>query len=284
MNTSGLIPIQTQYNIPGPEQSRITFDVTLVQRKQPQPLILFCHGFKGFKDYGAWNQMAEFIALQGFICLKMNFSHNGVSPNDLTDLSDEKSFSKNTISLELKDIDLVLSWIEDKNSDLKDYFNGKVFAIGHSRGATTLLIKTLNDSRINALAMWAPAADFSRFVEDPDHQWSKLGYRYILNQRTGQKWKLNYGFVEDYLEHESELDPKRNIAKFDKPLFIVHGTEDETTSIEDSRTMFNFVQHAVMIELEGAGHTFGSAHPWVEEEMPEFLHEAVEETLEFFLM
>ena len=42
-------------------------------------LIIFCHGFKGFKDWGPWNLVAEHFAKAGFFFIKFNFSHNFVN-------------------------------------------------------------------------------------------------------------------------------------------------------------------------------------------------------------
>ena len=41
------------------------------------PLIIFCHGYKGFKDWGAWPLLSEALAASGFVVIKFNFSHNG---------------------------------------------------------------------------------------------------------------------------------------------------------------------------------------------------------------
>ena len=50
-------------------------------------LVVFCHGFKGFKDWGAWHLVAEKFAQDGFIFLKFNFSHNGIGQEDLQSLT-----------------------------------------------------------------------------------------------------------------------------------------------------------------------------------------------------
>ncbi|HEX9827331.1 MAG TPA: hypothetical protein VGA80_12080 [Flavobacteriaceae bacterium] len=45
--------------IGGQHQKPILLDVCYFNNSIPKPIIVFCHGYKGFKDWGAWNLMAE---------------------------------------------------------------------------------------------------------------------------------------------------------------------------------------------------------------------------------
>ena len=65
------------FTIDGKHQKPIVTDVFFEETKQPKPVVIFCHGYKGFKDWGAWNMMAEAFAKAGFFFIKFNFSHNG---------------------------------------------------------------------------------------------------------------------------------------------------------------------------------------------------------------
>jgi len=40
----------------------IVTDVFYNQTNYKKPIVIFCHGYKGFKDWGAWNLMAESFA------------------------------------------------------------------------------------------------------------------------------------------------------------------------------------------------------------------------------
>ena len=59
-------------------------------------LIIFCHGFMGFKDWGAWNLVQTFFVNQGFGFAKLNLSHNGGTVTEGFDFPDEEAFAKNT--------------------------------------------------------------------------------------------------------------------------------------------------------------------------------------------
>ena len=58
-------------------------------------LVVFCHGFKGFKDWGPFNTMAKSFANENFFFLKFNFSHNGTSVDDPCNFIDLESFGNN---------------------------------------------------------------------------------------------------------------------------------------------------------------------------------------------
>ena len=51
----------------------------LTYKKDSKNLVVFCHGFKGFKDWGCWNLVANLFAENDLKFLKFNFSHNGVT-------------------------------------------------------------------------------------------------------------------------------------------------------------------------------------------------------------
>ena len=52
--------------IRGKHQKPIVSDVFFKETGQPKKVIIFCHGYKGFKDWGAWNLMAESFSNAGF--------------------------------------------------------------------------------------------------------------------------------------------------------------------------------------------------------------------------
>ncbi|RZK32728.1 MAG: dienelactone hydrolase, partial [Hymenobacter sp.] len=57
-----------------------------------KPVIVFVHGFKGFKDWGHFPLLARFFAEQGFVFIKLNLSHNGVVVGGTGDLEDLEAF------------------------------------------------------------------------------------------------------------------------------------------------------------------------------------------------
>ena len=73
-------------------------------------LIIFTHGFKGFKDWGHFNLMSEQFANAGFDFLKFNFSHNGGTMEEPIDFPDLEAFGNNTFSIEQDDLNRVINF------------------------------------------------------------------------------------------------------------------------------------------------------------------------------
>ena len=57
-------------------------------------LIVFIHGYMGFKDWGAWNNLSNYFTENGFGFSKFNLTHNGTTiaaPYDFKDLEQTKA-------------------------------------------------------------------------------------------------------------------------------------------------------------------------------------------------
>ena len=97
--------------ISGSAGNPILIDVTYKGNAQPKQVVVFCHGFKGFKDWGPFNKIAAHFAKQEIIFVKFNFSHNGTTVDDPLNFGDLKAFGNNNFCKELDDLSLVLDWI-----------------------------------------------------------------------------------------------------------------------------------------------------------------------------
>ena len=101
------------------------------------PIVIFCHGYKGFKDWGAWDIVGKEFANKNFFFIKFNFSHNGGTVEDPIDFPDLEAFGNNTFSHELNDLERVLNFISCEKSVFKNIDLNNIFLIGHSRGGGT---------------------------------------------------------------------------------------------------------------------------------------------------
>lgn len=263
----------------------ISLDIHYPSQLKSATPILFCHGFKGFKDWGCNNLIAQKFAEANYFFIKFNFSKNGVIPNNLSDITDPETFGQNNFSRELDDIKLLLNALEHQEGEfeeLKDYYDfSQLIVLGHSRGGSMALISTIEDSRIKKLICWAPVLDLSKYAEMKDPLDWQQEAAMIKNGRTGEEYPIYYQFYEDYLANRDRFDLQANVVKLDKPLLIVHGDADEAVPLSHSKSLYNFVSHSLMLEIEGGNHTFGASHPWEAETLPTMLDEVVEECIEF---
>ena len=92
--------IRNEIELPGQEGKPILLDQTISGNGGSKGVVVFCHGFKGFKDWGHFNKVSEMFANAGFVFVKFNFSHNGTSPESPSDFVDLEAFGNNNFSIE----------------------------------------------------------------------------------------------------------------------------------------------------------------------------------------
>ncbi|MEM8895173.1 MAG: alpha/beta fold hydrolase [Bacteroidota bacterium] len=228
-----------------------------------KPLIIFSHGFKGFKDWGHWDLIAEYFANAGFFYVKFNFSHNGTSVNDPSAFGDLEAFSQNNYSLEVSDLDSIISFLLSPDFEQSQQIDqNRLALIGHSKGGAVSLIKASSDKRVKAIVAWAPIYDIgSRWPADMLKQWKAEGTYFVANARTGQQMPMDYQIVQDYLDNQEALDVPKAIRDMDKPILVVHGDQDEAISYGEAMTASLWNQAMKFETISGAGHTFGGTHP-----------------------
>lgn len=120
--------------VDGKHNKPIVTDVFYTEDHQPKKVVIFCHGYKGFKDWGAWNVMATTFANAGFFFVKFNFSYNGGTSENPIDFPDLEAFGNNNYSKELDDLGSVIDWISTNTAFKSNLDLNNISLIGHSRG------------------------------------------------------------------------------------------------------------------------------------------------------
>jgi pimeloyl-ACP methyl ester carboxylesterase len=174
--------IKETYTIAGAGGRLMLADLTFNEANRHAPVVIFSHGFKGFKDWGAHNLMASYFAEHGYRFLKFNFSHNGTTPDQPVDFADLIAFSENTFTMELDDLERIIDFA--CNGTAIPPAQG-VTLMGHSMGGGISIIKTAEDARVNSLITLASIGGFGDlWPKDQEEQWKIQGLRYITNART----------------------------------------------------------------------------------------------------
>ncbi len=206
----------------------IVWDAFFEENQEKKTIVIFCHGYKGFKDWGAWDLVAKAFMEAGFFFVKFNFSHNGGTVENPIDFPDLEAFAENNYTKELDDLNDVLDFFLSNNFKYKsETKTGQVSLIGHSRGGGIAILKASEDKRINKLITWAAVSDFgSRSSTSGDlEQWRKDGVKYVLNGRTKQEMPHNFQFYEDFKANEERLHIKTAEMELDIPHLIAHGKQ-----------------------------------------------------------
>lgn len=271
--------------IPGSAGRPIALDI-FYQEKTSRPLVIYAHGFNGFKDWGNFDIIARQFAEEGFCFVKFNFSHNGTTPEQPETFVDLDAFSRNNYTTEVAELQMVIDWLlDEKNPHQEAIDKGNVFLIGHSRGGGIVLIKGAEEKRIKGIAAWASVAacktPWGSWPEERLLRWKEKGIDYFPNSRTGQQMPLLYQLYQDFENNKDRLDIIAAATRLDVPLLICHGTEDEPVPVSHAYALHEANKKSELF-LVTSDHVFGRKHPWTEEDLPEPMQAVVSKTIQFF--
>ena len=268
------------FTIPGAKGRNMLMDLTYDDNNPKAPLVIFAHGFKGFKDWGTHNMVAHLFAENGFRYLKFNFSHNGTTTDKPIDFADLIAFSENTFSIELDDLNAAIDFACGGSSI--PAAKG-VNLIGHSMGGGIGIIKTAEDKRVNSLVTMASIGGFRNlWPKEAEAQWKIQGIMYIHNTRTGQQMPLKSTLLDDIDAHPARLNILAKAAEIQQPWLIVHGDADTSVPVNHAKELKAAQPKAELRIIPKADHTFGSSHPYDKLTLPAPLHEFCLKAMEFF--
>lgn len=276
--------LEKNFVITRSNEKPILYDVSYIADKSPKPIVIFCHGYKGFKDWGAWRLVAESFAKEGFFFLKFNFSHNGGTIEQPIDFPDLKAFGQNNFSKELIDLENIISELSSNNEFKKEIDTKNISLIGHSRGGGIVLIKAEEDPKINNVITWAGVCDFKvRFQENSEtfKQWEKSGITFVENGRTKQQMPHDFQFYKDFKTNENRLTIRRAVENLNANQLIIHGSEDTSVTVLEAQNLHQWNSKSTLEIIENADHVFGACHPWCNSELPPDLNKAIMQTVAF---
>lgn len=269
--------------IDGKHQKPILTDIFFQENNQPKPIVIFCHGYKGYKDWGAWNLVAKEFADSHFFFIKFNFSHNGGTVKNPIDFPDLEAFGNNNYTIELDDLEQVINWILNHQWYQKEIDKSKIYLIGHSRAGGIVTLKSSENSFITKVVSWAGVANFAnRFPKNEAlKNWEKDGVFYVLNTRTKQQMPHYFQYYLDFKQHEKRLTIKTAVEKLTIPHLIIHGTNDESVSVNEARLLHSWNPKSELCLVENTNHTFGIVHPYTDSIITKKMTEVVDETIRF---
>ncbi len=265
----------------GSKNRKSVFDCAIPNA--PKGIIVFSHGYKGYKDWGAWNLMEAFFLKNQLGFVKFNFSHNGGTVEDPIDFPDLEAFGNNCYSFEVNDLNLI---IDETYRMVKDEcgLDVPVFLLGHSRGGGISILASSKNPKVSKVVSLAGISNIeTRFVKgDALEDWRHNGVIFVKNGRTNQEMPHFYSFYEDFIKNKAELNIEKASEELEIPSLQIHGDMDLAVSISEGQAVASWTDTRLSI-IKGAEHTFGASHPWENIDLPEDLRCALERALEFFL-
>jgi len=250
-------------------------------KKPPFAVVVICHGFKGFKDWGFFPYTARKLCEQGFCVVSFSFSGSGIG-EDLENFTEPELFANDTFTKQLDDLKIIIDKITSNKLDQSVLFSGKVGLLGHSRGGAVVILFTQDDDCVDCLVTWGSIASVYRYSDEHVRDWETRGYIEIENERTKQMMRLNKSIYLDMIQNADKMDILAAERKIKAPHLIIHGLDDESVPVEEAEMIWSAAdkERDKLVKIPGAGHTFGVEHPF--SETTTYLEEAIAETGKWF--
>ena len=236
-----------------------------------RPVVVLCHGFKGFMDWGFFPGLSQRMAQAGFVAVSLNASGCGVGDDPLV-MDDEEAFFRDTYTRQLEDIARVREFARA----LPGVDSTREALMGHSRGGGMAIISAA-ETPPAALVTWAAIDDSDRFGVATKAQWRATGELHVPNGRTGQVHRLSVAALDDLMEHQERLNILAAAGRYGGPFLAIHGSEDTTVPWMAAERLASAAPQGSPLIIEGADHSLGATHP-MGPEVPPVLESALAAT------
>ncbi len=259
---------ESTFEIAGPRGSTIRgdFRYRAGDSSERLPLVVVCHGFKAFKDWGPFPEIGRFFARAGIASIVFNFSHNGIGAEPRK-FSEPERFAANTIGTELEDVRRILDAVEKGTIGKSVIDVRRIGLVGHSRGGGIAIVAGKEDPRVAGVAAWSSIARFGRYSEEQRRRWKERGFVPLPSINPLSVYRLDVAFLDDLEAHARRYDILDAAAKLAKPLLLIHGTADIPVPLAEARELAEAADKSLtqFVVLEGAGHMYGARHPYRKE-------------------
>ena len=194
------------------------------------PLLVFVHGFTGYKDEHIFFNGARFFEKKGFSTFRFDLYNWN---------KDARKLEECTLSLHGEDLDTVVKYLRKKGAN-------KIFVAGHSFGGVTVLLSKKKE--FQAAVLWDSAGD--RDV--------RLNAKYIKELGKYYFEEGAYGFTISkamYEENNKKLKPSKLIRLMPMPIKII--VAGAGIMVEEGKKLYqNANEPKDFVIIPNAAHTF----------------------------
>jgi len=269
----------------GAEGKSILFDLHFKPNQVKKSVVIYVHGFNGFKDWGQFDLIANHFALHDYFFIKLNLSHNGTTALEPESFVDLDTYSLNNYTKELTDVKNMIDWVCDVENPYSHELNTEsVVLLGHSRGGGISILQASEDIRVKALITWAAVGEcktpWGQWSKQRMDEWQAKGITYIENKRTHQQMPLRYQLVEDYQLHAQRLNIQKAFQQLHIPVQVCHGTDDEAVPYSVFLQFKKWNPQADFVSVK-SNHVFDRKHPNTDGIIPPVCMEVIEQNIAF---
>ena len=206
------------------------------------PLVILLHGFSSARDRIHTLQTAAAMRAEGFATLRFDLYGHGESGGE---------FGKHTLYKWISNTMAVIG--HARNLGYTD-----LYLSGHSQGGlVAALVAGMEPDRIRGLVLRAPAFMIPRCAREGN----LLGFRFDPDH-VPDSVPVIKGLTLDgnYIREAQAIRAEETAARFKGPVLILHGDEDDTVPLEDSRRMAALYADCELAVIHGETHHY-DRHP-----------------------
>ncbi len=194
--------------------------------------IIISHGFAANKDRSRLIKLAQTLSQENFAVLRFDFGGSGDSYE--TQIS---------VNRQIDDLKSAIKFMRDKGY-------GEIGLLGESLGALISIFCYSQD--IKALVLFAPVTAPKRpsiFEKEMKKELDEKGFA------TQYKDEKVFKISKEYFEVRESINQKEILSKIKCPVLIIHGTEDNSVPLEDSKKAMQYLSETSKLEIiKGAEH------------------------------
>jgi len=251
---------KVSFELQNPSGELIRGDLRFLNDDEKKPVIIICHSFMAFKDWGFFPILATELARRGFVTIAFNFSRNGVV-GDGERITDFTAFERNTFSHELADLKHIVDSVAQRTVGEHLIDEERIALLGHSRGGGVAIVHTASDARIKALVTLSSIATFDRWTTHQKELWRKQGFLPLAKDSTVSPLRLGIELLNDLENNKEFLNIERAASNIAVPWLILHGTADVTVSPKEAERLYAAAPASTteLLLLEKVGHLYNAA-------------------------
>ena len=234
---------------------------------QARGVLLICHGFKGYKDYGYLPALAHAAGERGLIAHRFNFSHSGVTERHET-FERPELFERDTFAKQVHDVHAVASAVA--GGELAGAGLGQAW-FGHSRGGVTAMLAAdgglIEPARRvagqpRALITAAAPSRACHFDEAACDELRRAGRVASPSARTGQVLYVGRPWLGEIEAQPQAHDVLAAVRRAALPMLVVHDGGDETVPVSAAHELLAAAgERGRLMIIDAASHTFDAPNP-----------------------